>query len=75
MTNSRRTAAFVVARWLATREFPANLLPEGDERAFVQDLAYTVIRRLRPLRAILGELVRRWPKGELEALQIGRAHV
>ena len=76
MTNSRRAAAFVVARWLATREFPANLLPEGDERAFVQDLAYTVIRRLRPLRAILGELVRRWPKGELEALlYIGAAQV
>ena len=76
MTNSRRTAAFIVARWLATREFPANLLPDGADRAFVQDLVYTVIRRLRALRAILGELVLRWPKGELEALlYVGAAQV
>ena len=52
--NSRRTAAFIVARWLMTKDFPANLLPEGQDRAFVQDLVYTVIRRLRPLRRILG---------------------
>ena len=76
MTNSRRTAAFIVARWLATREFPANLLPDGADRAFVQDLVYTVIRRLRALRALLGELVMRWPKGEMEALlYVGAAQV
>ena len=69
MRNSRRTAAFVVARWLATKDFPAGLLPAGGaDRAFVQDLVYTTIRRLRPLRRVLGELVKRWPKGELEAL-------
>ena len=60
-TNSRRAAAFVVLRWLATKDFPANLLPEGLDRAFVQDLVYTVIRRLRPLRTVLCELVRKWP--------------
>lgn len=69
MKNSRRTAAFIVAHWLATRDFPAKMLPDGGaERAFVQDLVYTTVRRLRPLRHVLGELVKRWPKGELEAL-------
>ena len=76
MTNARRTAAFVVARWLLTKEFPANLLPDGPDRAFVQDLVYTVIRRLRPLRHVLGAFVKQWPKGELEALlYVGAAQV
>ena len=74
--NSRRTAAFAVVRWLATKDFPATLLPEGPDRAFVQDLVYTVIRRLRPLRKVLGALVAKWPKGELEALlYVGAAQV
>lgn len=74
--NSRRTAVFAVARWLATKDFPATLLPEGPDRAFVQDLVYTVIRRLRPLRKVLGELTTKWPKGELEALlYVGAAQV
>ena len=76
MANSRRIAAFAVARWLATKDFPATLLPEGPDRAFVQDLVYTVIRRLRPLRKVLGALVTKWPKGELEALlYVGAAQV
>ena len=76
MANSRRTASFAVARWLATKDFPATLLPEGPDRAFVQDLVYTVIRRLRPLRTVLGALVAKWPKGELEALlYVGAAQV
>ena len=67
--NSRRTAAFIVARWIATHEFPNEMLPKGGpDRAFVQDLVYTTIRRFRPLRAVLGELLKTWPKGELEAL-------
>ena len=74
--NSRRTAVFAVARWLATKDFPATLLPEGLDRAFVQDLVYTVIRWLRPLRKVLGALVTKWPKGELEALlYVGAAQV
>ena len=74
--NSRRTAAFAVARWLATKDFPVTLLPEGPDRAFVQDLVYTVIRRLRPLRRVLGALVTKWPKGELEALlYVGAAQI
>ena len=76
MSNSRREAAFAVLRWLKTKDFPANLLPEGPDRAFVQDLVYTVIRRLRPLRKVLGVLVTKWPKGELEALlYVGAAQV
>ena len=74
--NSRRAAAFAVARWLATKDFAANLLPAGPDRAFVQDLVYTVLRRLRPLRAALGGFVKTWPKGELEALlYVGAAQV
>ena len=68
MTNSRQMAAFAVSAWIRTKEFPANLLPTGGDRAFVQDLVYTTIRRLRPLRQVLGELVKKWPKGELESL-------
>ena len=76
VVNSRRDAAFIVLRWLATKDFPANLLPDGPDRAFVQDLVYTVIRRLRPLRKVLGVLVPKWPKGELEALlYVGAAQV
>ncbi len=76
MRNSRRTAAFIVARWLATKEFPSALLPDDADRPFVQDLVYTVIRRLRALRHILGALVTKWPAGELEALlYVGAAQV
>ena len=74
--RARRAAAFIVVRWLVTKEFPATLLPDGADRAFVQDLVYTVIRRLRPLRRILGTLVKQWPKGELEALlYVGAAQI
>ena len=75
--NSRRTAAFAVCRWLATHEFANELIPaDCADRAFVQDLVYTVVRRFRPLRLILGELMRTWPKGELEALVlVGAAQI
>ena len=74
--SSRRQAAFIVARWIATHEYPAEMLPQGADRAFVQDLVYTTVRRFRPLRAILGQLVAKWPKGELEALLlVGAAQI
>ena len=74
--NSRRQAAFIVARWIATHEYPAEMLPQGADRAFVQDLVYTTVRRFRPLRTILGQLVAKWPKGELEALLlVGAAQI
>ena len=42
----------------------------------MQDLVYTAIRRLRPLRKVLGALVKTWPKGELEALlYVGAAQI
>ncbi len=73
---SRRQAAFAVARWLATREFAAKLLPDGEDRAFVQDIVFTVVRRLRALRKVLGAFVPKWPKGELEALlYVGAAQI
>ena len=76
MSNSRRAAAFAVSGWLLTKEFPSNLLPDGSDRAFVQDLVYTTIRRIRPLRKVLGELVKKWPKGELDALlYVGAAQI
>ena len=74
--SSRRQAAFIVARWIATHEYPAEMLPQGADRAFVQDLVYTTVRRFRPLRTILGQLVAKWPKGELEALLlVGAAQI
>ena len=76
VSNSRRTAAFIVLRWLKAKDFPATMLPDGPDRAFVQDLVYTVLRRLRALRKVLGVLVPKWPKGELEALlYVGAAQV
>ena len=75
-SNARRTAAFIVARWSATKDFPSAMLPTGRDRAFVQDLVYTTIRRVRTLRGVLGRLVRQWPKGELEALLlVGAAQI
>lgn len=76
MNNTRRTAAFVVAKWMATKTFPQTMLPDGADRAFVQDVVYTVIRRLRVLRKALGGFVKVWPKGELEALlYVGAAQI
>ena len=66
--NSRRAAAFVVARWIATHGHLSEMLPDGPDRAFVQDLVYTTVRRFRALRSVLGKLVTKWPKGEMEAL-------
>ena len=66
--NSRRAAACVVARWIATHGHLSEMLPDGPDRAFVQDLAYTTVRRFRALRSVLGKLVTKWPKGEMEAL-------
>ena len=74
--NTRRQAAFAIARWIATRARPAELLPDGPDRAFVQDLVFTTVRRFRPLRTILGKLVERWPRGEMESLLlVGAAQI
>ncbi|MBR1588822.1 MAG: MFS transporter [Kiritimatiellae bacterium] len=75
--NSRRTAAFAVCRWRTTHEFSSEFLPaDCADRAFVQDIVYTVVRRYRALRVVLGELMKKWPKGELEALVlVGAAQI
>ena len=74
--NSRRAAAFTLAAWMTTKEYPSGLLPDGPDRAFVQDIVYTAVRRLRALRFVLGKLVPRRPKGELEALLlVGAAQI
>ena len=76
MANARRSAAFIVSRWIATKDFPSSMLPQDHDRAFVQDLVYTTIRRIRPLRKMLGVLMKQWPKGELEALlYVGAAQI
>lgn len=76
MVNSRRAAAFAMSRWLSTKDFPSDLLPRSEGRALAQDILYTAIRRLRPLRKVLGELLSQWPKGELEALlYVGAAQI
>jgi 16S rRNA (cytosine967-C5)-methyltransferase len=77
MNNTRRTAAFIFSRWLITKDFPQTMLPDsGSDRAFVQDLVYTAIRRFRPLRKVLSQLVTKWPKGELQSLLfIGAAQI
>jgi 16S rRNA (cytosine967-C5)-methyltransferase len=74
--SSRESAALILTCWLQTKELATKLLPEDGQRAFVQDLVYTTIRRLRPLRMVLGELVKKWPKGEMEALlYLGAAQI
>ena len=66
----------MVARWIATHDYPAEMLPQGEGRAFVQDLVFTTVRRFRPLRSVLGKLMAKWPKGELEALLlVGAAQI
>ena len=76
-TAARRDAVFAVARWLAGGVFAEATLPDGGEnRAFVQDLVYTVVRRRRSLEWILSKFLSRWPKGELEALLlVGAAQI
>jgi len=76
MADSRRQAAFIFAKWLQTRDFPATMLPEGPERAFVQDLVYTAIRHQSSLRFMLAQLLKKWPRGEMESLlYIGAAQI
>lgn len=76
MENSRRFAALALMKWMATKDDPATLLPDGEGRQFVQDLVYTAIRRRRTLEFALAGFVRQWPKGELEnLLLIGAAQI
>ncbi|HRR34428.1 MAG TPA: transcription antitermination factor NusB [Kiritimatiellia bacterium] len=65
--SSRREAIFIIARWLATQEFPDRMIPDGPDRAFITDLVYTTVRRKRSLGWVLERFLRKMPKGETEA--------
>jgi 16S rRNA (cytosine967-C5)-methyltransferase len=74
--SSRREAVFVITRWLATRDFPDRMIPDGPDRAFITDLVYTTVRRHRTLLWALGQLVKKMPKGETEAaLLVGACQI
>ena len=74
--ESRRAAIFAFMAWKTTGKFAKDSLPEGEGRAFVQDLVYTAIRRMRAIRRCLGMFVEKWPAGEVEAaLYIGAAQI
>jgi len=74
--NSRRAAAFAVARWIATHGRMESTAADGPDAAFVQDLSYVTVRRFRALRSVLGKLLSKWPKGEMEALLlVGAAQI
>lgn len=76
MQSSRREAIFVVAQWLATRDFPDRMISDGPDRAFVTDLVYTTVRRFRTLDWALRKLVKKMPSGETEAaLFVGAAQI
>jgi 16S rRNA (cytosine967-C5)-methyltransferase len=74
--NSRREAIFILTHWIDTRDFPDRMIPAGDNHAFISDLVYTTIRRLRTLAWVLEQLVAKTPKGETEAaLLVGAAQI
>jgi len=68
MSDSRREAAFILTRWLETYDFPDRMMTDTPNRAFVQNLVYTTIRRKNSLLWILQKFVKHMPKGEVEAL-------
>ncbi len=75
-SNSRRDAVYILMRWQALRENPAQLLNDIPNIHFVQNLVYTVFRRMRTLRKVLGKYLQKWPKGELEyLLYVGAAQI
>ncbi len=71
--SSRREAIFVLTRWLATRDFPDRMIPDGPDRAFITDLVYTTVRRHRTLLWAVGRFVKKMPKGETEAALLAGA--
>lgn len=68
MSDSRREAAFILTRWLETYDFPDRMMTNTANRAFVQNLVYTTIRRKDSLLWVLQKFVKHLPKGEVEAL-------
>lgn len=72
-TNSRETAAEIIYRWLESESFPDRQLAEvRDDRAFVTELVYGVVRRKLALEYIEQKYVNRRPENYILAtLHVG----
>ncbi len=65
--SSRSTAAHIVRRWKETGEFPDRLMDSvEDDRGFVMDLVYGVVKNCRSLEWVLRCCVKRLPRGPVE---------
>ena len=66
--NSRAAATDIIARWLGTGSFPDRQLHEvKDDRAFVTELVYGVVRRARSLEWLMQQFVSRKSPDYVEA--------
>ena len=67
--DSRIVAAQVLARWLASGDFPERLITDDvRDHAFVTDLVLTTVRRRRSLEWALARYVRKNPGRDVSAL-------
>ena len=71
--NSREIAAEIIYRWIESESFPDRQLAEvKDNRAFITELVYGVVRRKLALEYIEQKFVPRRPEGFiLAALHVG----
>ncbi|MEI7850989.1 MAG: 16S rRNA (cytosine(967)-C(5))-methyltransferase RsmB [Kiritimatiellales bacterium] len=71
--NSREVAAEIIYRWIESESFPDRQLAEvKDNRAFITELVYGVVRRKLALEYIEQKFVPRRPEGFiLAALHVG----
>lgn len=71
--NSRYVAAKIVARWYETGDFPDRMMADvTDDRAFITELVYGIVRRKLTLEYILQKFVNRRPESfVLSALEVG----
>lgn len=68
MSNPRREAVFILARWLESGDFPNRMFTAEVGRAFVQQSVYTVIRNKTALMWTLQRYLKKVPTGELLAV-------
>lgn len=70
MTNSRKVAADIIAKWLKDeKEFPDRQMAEVTEnRGFVTEVVYGSIRRYLTLKYLLQQCCGKMPDPEIEAL-------
>ncbi len=70
MTNSRKVAADIIAKWLKNeKEFPDRQMANVVEnRGFVTEVVYGTVRRYLTLKFLLEQCVTSFPKPEIEAL-------